>query len=153
MIGAMRKPFAALLLTAALTLPAVATAGPPSASETAAMRKTIDDSAVAWNRGDLTGFMESYEHSPDTVMVGSTGLRRGWTTLRDHYEKAYGGKKGFGVLTFSDFEATALGSDYAVLYGRYHLMRPDATKEDTGVFDLVMHRTPKGWRILSDHTS
>ena len=117
------------------------------------MRKTIDDSAVAWNRGDLTGFMESYEHSPDTVMVGSAGLRRGWTTLRDHYEKAYGGKKGFGVLTFSDFEATELGPDYAVLYGRYHLMRPDATKEDTGVFDLVMHRTPKGWRILSDHTS
>ncbi len=117
------------------------------------MRKTLTDSAVAWNRGDLDQFMDSYEHSPATVMVGSKGLIRGWGMLRGHYRQAYGGKKGFGVLSFSDFEATALGPDYAVLYGRYHLMRPAATKEDTGVFDLIMHRTRSGWRIVSDHTS
>ncbi|CAN5275710.1 nuclear transport factor 2 family protein [soil metagenome] len=153
MIAAMPKHLLPVLLAAATIVPAAALAAPPAAHDAAAMRKTVDDSAVAWNRGDLNGFMESYEHSPATVMVGSKGLMHGWDTLRDHYQQAYGGKKGFGALSFSDFEATALGRDYAVLYGRYHLMRPDATKEDTGVFDLVMHKTPKGWRILSDHTS
>ena len=73
--------------------------------------------------------------------------------MRDRYRRHYGGAEGLGALTFSDLEETPLGPGYAILYGRFHLSRPGAPGEDTGVFDLVMRRTPQGWRIVSDHTS
>ena len=136
----------ALLLAAA---PAVTKAG----GDLPAMTRVLQDSAAAWRRGDLDGFMASYERSPQTAFVTSSGVVRGWEALRDRYRKRYGGAGGLGALTFSDLEETVLGHDYAILYGRFHLLSPGASKEDTGVFDLVMHRTPDGWRILSDHTS
>ena len=143
-----------LLLAAAFALAASsARAAPPAPADAAAIRRTIDDSAAAWNRGDLTAFMESYEHAPDVAFVTPKGVLRGWEPMRERYRKNYGQGKSLGALSFSDFEVDALGADYAVLYGRFHLMRPGAAKEDTGVFDLIMHRTPQGWRILSDHTS
>ena len=47
----------------------------------------------------------------------------------------------------------ALGADWALAYGRFHLVQDPAQPEQTGVFDLVLHKTPQGWRIASDHTS
>jgi len=38
--------------------------------------------------------------------------------------------------------------------GRYHLDRSQqAGGEGNGVFTLVFHRTPRGWKIILDHTS
>jgi ketosteroid isomerase-like protein len=145
----------ALLLALPLTLALATTAAaaPPPAADTAAIRKTLDDSAVAWSRGDLDGFMAAYEDSPETAFVTPQGVLRGWAPVRERYRKTYGQGNALGALSFSDFEVTALGSDYAIAYGRFHLKQPGAKAEQTGVFDLIMHRTEKGWRILSDHTS
>lgn len=147
----MLRAVALPVLIAALALPAAA--APVAPRELSALRRVMEDSAAAWSRGDLDGFMASYERSPDTAMVTSTGVVRGWRTLRDRYQRNYGGKQGLGRLSFDGLETTALGPDFAILYGRFHLMRPGAAKEETGVFDLIMHRTDQGWRILSDHTS
>lgn len=136
----------ALLLAAA---PASTTAG----GDLSSMTRVLQDSAEAWSRGDLDGFMASYERSPQTAFVTPLGVVRGWEAMRDRYRRRYGGAGGLGALTFSDLEETRLGPDHAILYGRFHLLRPGTPKEATGVFDLVMHRTPDGWRILSDHTS
>ena len=145
----------ALALSAllALSVTASALAAPATPADAVAMRKTLTDSAVAWSKGDLDGFMQSYEDSPDTAFVTPQGVLRGWEPMRDRYRKRYGQGQALGALTFSDFEATALGRDYAVLYGRFHLLQPGKAKEQTGIFDLIMHRTAKGWRIVSDHTS
>ena len=142
-----------LSLACLLLATAAAPAGPASGGDLPAMTRVLQDSATAWSRGDLEGFMASYERSPRTAFVTSTGVVRGWEAMRERYRKRYGGAAGLGALTFSDLEETPLGPGYAILYGRFHLTRPGAAKEDTGVFDLVMHRTRDGWRILSDHTS
>ena len=148
------RRFPALALAASLAFaaaPAFATA--PSAADSAAMQKTLTDSAVAWSKGDLDRFMASYEDSADTAFVTSKGVLRGWAPMRERYRQRYGQGQALGALTFDEFSATALGRDYAVLYGRFHLLQPGKPQEQTGVFDLIMHRTPQGWRIVSDHTS
>lgn len=151
----LRLMLRALALSAAFVLgsAACAVAAPASPTDAAAMRKTLEDSAVAWSKGDLDGFMQSYEDSADTAFVTSQGVLRGWAPMRERYRKRYGQGQALGALTFDGFEATALGRDYAVLYGRFHLLQPGKPGEQTGVFDLIMHRTAKGWRIVSDHTS
>lgn len=145
---------AALTLAAALVAPATVLAAPPPASDTAAIRKTMADSAAAWNAGDLAGFLTSYEGGPDTVFVTSKGLVQGFDAIAAHYKAGYAtGTADLGKLSFDEQEIRALGADYAVFYGRFHFMRAGQPKEDTGVFDLILHRGAKGWRILSDHTS
>jgi ketosteroid isomerase-like protein len=46
-------------------------------------------------------------------------------------------------------------AEYAVVTGNFHLDRTQkgvATKDD-GIFSLVWHKGPQGWKILLDHTS
>ena len=131
----------------------IASAPRAPADDLGDMRRVLQDSAAAWSRGDLDGFMASYERSPRTAFVTSSGVVRGWEAMRERYRRRYGGAGGLGALTFSDLAGMPLGPGYSIIYGRFHLLPPGASKEDTGVFDLVMHKTPQGWRILSDHTS
>lgn len=144
---------ALLCVTLILAAPA-ALAAPPAAVDADAIRKTMADSAVAWNAGDLAGFMASYEQGPDTVFVTPKGLVEGFDAIAAHYRAGYAtAGADLGRLSFDEQAIKALGPDYAVFYGRFHLVRAGGRKEDTGVFDLILHRSAKGWRILSDHTS
>lgn len=144
----------ALLLAVAPLAPAAALAAPPAPADAVAIRKTMADSAVAWNAGDLGGFMTSYEQGPDTVFVTSKGLVQGFDAIAAHYKAGYAtGTADLGKLSFDEQDIRSLGPDYAVFYGRFHLVRAGKPKEDTGVFDLILHKGAKGWRIVSDHTS
>jgi ketosteroid isomerase-like protein len=59
-----------------------------------------------------------------------------------------------GKLDFSGLEVTLLGPDYANVVGKFHLARTAQGGGDaSGVFTLLFHRTPAGWRIIQDHTS
>ena len=137
----------ALFLAAAVA----ATTPPPSAAVIA----VIQASARDWNAGDLDGFMRSYEDSPDTVFVTKAGPVRGYKTIHDRYQKNYGGKPSgaLGQLSFTDLDVRPMGARWAVAYGRFHLVTDAGKPEQTGVFDLIFHKTPAGWRIASDHTS
>jgi ketosteroid isomerase-like protein len=44
--------------------------------------------------------------------------------------------------------------EYAVVTGNYHLDRTQkgATAKDDGLFSLVWHKGPQGWKIVLDHT-
>ena len=46
----------------------------------------MQDSAKDWSRGDLPGFMRSYENAPDTAYVTPQGLIRGYDALTSHYK-------------------------------------------------------------------
>ena len=63
-------------------------------------------------------------------------------------------------VTFSAIDVRLLpGSNgevrYAVVTGRFHLQRSEhgAAPQDDGVFSLLWHKTPAGWKIILDHTS
>lgn len=121
----------------------------PSAD--AALRALLTAQAADWNRGDIDAFMRGYWNSRETTFAGTSGVSRGWQTVLDHYHKNYPDRAAMGHLDFSEIEITPLGSDAALILGRWHLNR-DAGPVG-GIFTLVARRFPEGWRIIHDHTS
>jgi ketosteroid isomerase-like protein len=117
----------------------------------AAIRAVLDAQSDAWNRGDIEGFMDGYARSAGTVFVSGDNVTRGWQTVLDRYKKNYDSREKMGTLTYSDLEITPIGSNDAVVLGRWHLQR--AHDQPQGRFSLIMRRTKQGWKIIHDHTS
>jgi len=155
-------PAAALLMAAALFMAACGGGNPtpidgslPAAPAAEEMRATLVESADAWNRRDLDGFMEPYLRSPDLTFSGSGGVRRGFDSVVERYRASYfQAEAPLPSLRFEDLETRDLGRDHALMLGRYILLDPTTGEQmDTGFFTLVWVRTRAGWRILHDHTS
>jgi ketosteroid isomerase-like protein len=142
-------------VAALLTLFLIAAASGQSTSSNqksiAAIRAVLDAQALAWNRGDIEGYMDGYDRSPNTVFVSGDRLTRGWQTVLERYKKAYDTREKMGVLTFSDVEITLVSKDAAIVLGRWHLKR--SKDEPHGRFTLLFRKTKAGWRIVHDHTS
>lgn len=117
----------------------------------AAIRAVLDAQRDAWNRGDLAGYMDGYDRSPNTEFVGGDTITRGWQTVLDRYKKNYNSREKMGVLTFSEVGITMLSKDAALVLGRWHLKR--AKDEPHGTFSLLFRKTKAGWRIVHDHSS
>lgn len=123
----------------------------PTADPNVEIRKVLQTQQEAWNRGDIEGFMNGYARLDSIVFVSGDDVTRGWETVHQRYKTKYSDRAKMGSLTFSDLEIPLLGSDSAVVLGRWQLDR----KEDRphGRFTLVLRRTTDGWRIVYDHTS
>jgi len=117
----------------------------------AAIRAVLDAQAAAWNRGDIEGYMNGYDRSPNTEFVGGDSITRGWQEVLDRYKKRYDTREKMGTLTFSDLEITILSNDAALALGRWRLKR--ANDEPHGTFTLLFRKTKAGWRIVHDHSS
>jgi ketosteroid isomerase-like protein len=115
------------------------------------IRAVLTAQQQAWNRGDIPAFLEGYWKSPELTFAGSDGIVRGYDGLLERYRKSYPGKAHMGELEFSQLEIRPLGSDSALVLGHWHLKR--TIGDAGGVFSLVFHRFPVGWRIIHDHTS
>jgi ketosteroid isomerase-like protein len=122
-----------------------------NAKTEAAIRAVLDAQASGWNRGDLEGYMDGYDRSPNTEFVGGDNITRGWQQVLDQYKKRYNSREKMGVLTFSDLEITVLSKDAALVLGRWRLKR--ANDEPHGTFSLLFRKTKAGWRIVHDHSS
>ncbi len=105
-----------------------------------------------WNRGDVRAFMEGYEKSDSVTFVGAT-ISRGWDKVLARYLDKYPTADKMGSLTFSGVEIKMLGADYASALGRFSLKRSKEGGGDaTGLFTLLLRKTPAGWKIVLDHT-
>jgi ketosteroid isomerase-like protein len=117
----------------------------------AAIRAVLDAQSAAWNRGDLAGYMDGYDRSPDTEFIAGDTITRGWQTVLERYQKKYDSREKMGVLTYSEVEVKVLSTDAAFVLGRWSLKR--ASDEPHGTFSLLFRRTKAGWRIVHDHSS
>jgi uncharacterized protein (TIGR02246 family) len=125
-------------------------ADPPQ--ERAAIQRLLDDQADAWNKGDLVGFMKGYLESDDLSFFSGNTKTKGWKATLERYQKKYQGEgKEMGKLSFKEMSIELLGNDSALVRGRYHLRLKSDTP--TGIFTLILRKTPAGWRIIHDHTS
>jgi beta-aspartyl-peptidase (threonine type) len=115
------------------------------------IRAVMSAQVAAWNRGNIDGFMAGYARSDTTEFVSGDKVTRGWQTVRDRYRKKYDSREKMGRLTFSDIKITPIGSDAALVLGRWQLVRPN--DKPHGIFTLLFRRIPAGWRIVHDHTS
>jgi ketosteroid isomerase-like protein len=120
-------------------------------ADKAAIMAVLNAQQAAWNRADVDTFLVGYWHSPELTFSGSNGVSRGWDGVMARYKKNYPDQAAMGHLDFSELEFRFLGSDAALVLGRWHLERD---KGDVGgVFSLVWQRFPDGWKIIHDHTS
>lgn len=114
----------------------------------------LEASAAAWNRGDLTAFLEDY--AEDASFVTGAGLVHGREALRAVYERAYW-REGQGprdALRYEDLDIRATGPGAAVAFGRFILHdRESGESTATGTFSLTLRGTANGWKIVHDHSS
>ena len=118
-----------------------------------AIRKMMDDSVAAWNRGDPHAFSQFYEDSPQTTFMGEAVVRGGQKAIEDRYRKAYPTREAMGKLSMSELEVRPLGTGFALVTGRFELQVAGKAKDPWGRFTLVVRQTPGGWKIIHDHTS
>jgi ketosteroid isomerase-like protein len=107
----------------------------------------------AWNKKDLDGFMKGYWNSPDLTFFSGDHIASGWQGALERYRKTYqSAGKEMGTLDFYDLRIEPLGADSAFVRGAWHLTMTDG-KTPHGLFTLVFHRFPEGWKVIHDHTS
>jgi uncharacterized protein (TIGR02246 family) len=129
-------------------------AAPTAPSPRAAIEAALARSAAAWNAGDSARFMDLYSSSPDTSFVVPEGVIRGKSAIADHYFKAFDFSNAAkrGTLNIDTVDFRPLGSDHALLIGRYHLRYPDG-KEASGMTSVVFRKEAGGWKMIADHSS
>jgi ketosteroid isomerase-like protein len=150
-----RLPRLVPLMLVAVLVCGIARAAPPSSAATdqTAIRKVLDAQMEAWNRGDVTTFMQGYDNAATTTFVGKT-VAHGYANVLARYQKNFGSHEKMGTLNFTDIEITPLDPQISTVTGRYHLARTSSGGGDaSGIFSLVFKKTPAGWKIVLDHTS
>src|SRR5579875_1695322 len=98
-----------------ITLIAVAATFMASAQtkEEAAIRKLLTAQTVAWNKGDLEGFMQTYWHSDSLMFIGKSGIKWGWENTLNNYRKGYPDTAAMGQLSFDIITIKPLSPQYA----------------------------------------
>jgi ketosteroid isomerase-like protein len=140
-----------LAATGLLLLVAGTSRSQSEAPISSAIIAVLDSQAVAWNRGDITGYMNGYWNSDSLIFTSGGRVRRGWEATRASYLASYGSRERMGVLTFSELEVHILTAESAWVLGRWRLER--AGDSPGGIFSVVLRKFSGGWKIVHDHTS
>jgi ketosteroid isomerase-like protein len=142
--------FAVLAALAVALGPARGTASNDARATVEHVLRTQQD---AWNRHDLNGFMAGYWNSPELTFFSGAKQTSGWHATLDRYRSTYNSPgHEMGRLEFSGLRIEMLGPEAAFVRGEWHLTMPDG-KSPHGLFTLVFHKFPEGWKIVHDHTS
>jgi ketosteroid isomerase-like protein len=115
----------------------------------AGIKAVLDAQKAAWNAKKLDGFMDSYWKSKDLTFLSGAKVLHGWGAVRNRYQKDYPSEK-MGTLDFSNLEIRLLGKSFAYVLGQWAL--DIGGEKKGGAFTLILRHTPKGWRIMHDHT-
>ena len=116
------------------------------------VRAVLDAQVAGWNRGDLSGFLATYRHSPDLTFFSGGSVVKGFAAVQARYQKRYGESTAtMGQLRFEDIEVIMLGPDAAAARGRFRLEMKDSSP--TGLFTLLLRKSAGRWEIVHDHTS
>ena len=136
------------------TLLAIALLAGLAAAQTPDLEALMRTSEAAWNRGDLESFVLDYDDSPETTFIGRTLTRGNRQAVLDRYRKGYPTRAAMGTLTYSEMQVREVSDGVIIMIGRFSLKRAvDAGGDAAGRFTLVWKRTPKGWKIIHDHSS
>ena len=139
---------AVALLAAVLAVPAVAA---DWASDEADIRRQIDASVLAFNRGDLTGHLAIYDGN--VTFMTKDGPRPGVAPIEKSFRENYF-RQGRPIqqLRFEQLAVRPLGPDTALATARW-ILSGGENPEQSGWFTLVWRRMPSGWRAVHDHSS
>jgi ketosteroid isomerase-like protein len=142
-----------LILLSALAWIACQTPSPmqSDAQSIAAIQAVMDTQQVAWNRGDIDGFMQGYWASDSLRFIGKRGITFGWQSTLDNYKKSYPGTEAMGRLQFTNLSMEITGDSSAYVIGKWELFRTADTL--SGHYSLLWKCMNGRWIIVADHTS
>lgn len=116
-----------------------------------AVRALLQQQEKDWNEGNIERFMQGYLKSDQTRFASGGTITLGWQAVLERYQRTYPDRSAMGRLTFSELDVSMSSDEVAVAFGRWHLKREK--DELSGLFTLLLRKTPEGWRIFHDHTS
>ena len=121
------------------------------AQDKQAIIKVLETQRIAWNNGDIDGFMQGYWKSDSLMFVGRDAPVYGWQKTLDRYKRSYPDRAAMGKLTFNILKVDLLDKTNAFMLGAWHL---DREKDAPGGYFTLWFRKIKGvWVIVVDHTS
>lgn len=121
------------------------------AQDKKAITNLLEKQRLAWNRGDLEGYMNGYWKSDSLLFVGKDGPKYGWKTTLENYKKNYPDDDAMGTLTFNILQINVIDIKNAFVLGAWDLKREK--DEPKGFFTLWLRRIRGEWKIVCDHTS
>jgi len=110
--------------------------------------KVILAQQAAWNTGDLDRYVSFYKDAPDTEAI-LAGPTIGLAAIRSAYHLNFPNRDSMGAIEDSEVNVRALGDNFAIATGKYHLMRTKKAGGDAiGTFTQVFEKTSAGWQII-----
>jgi hypothetical protein len=116
-----------------------------------AIRRLLDEQAVAWNRGNIEDFMKGYWKNDSLMFIGKSGITYGWKNTLNNYKKNYPDTAAMGKLSFNIIAVKQLSFQYFHVAGKWHLQR--SIGDLSGYFTLVFKKIEESWVIIADHSS
>lgn len=120
-------------------------------ADEAALRRLLQESADAFNAGDLPGHLASYDDR--VTFMTKDGPRPGVAPIEEAFrERYFKDGKPKQQLRFEREDLRFLSADVALVTGRYVLSGGDEP-EQSGWFTTIWTRTLQGWKVVHDHSS
>src|SRR4028118_2170018 len=82
-----------------------------NADETA-IRKLLEDQTIAWNKGSIEDFMRGYWQNDSLMFIGKNGVKYGYETTLENYQKNYPDTIARGKLYFHLVQVKKLSKEY-----------------------------------------
>ncbi len=115
------------------------------------IRALLDQSAEAWNRGDLDGHLA--DNADSISFMTGKGPVTGKDTTADILRRAFfRDGRPIQSLRFEQVAIRSLGDRHALVVGRF-VLAGGGEPERSGWFSTVWERRPEGWRVIHDHSS
>ena len=111
----------------------------------------LSRSLDAWNRHDIDGFLESFWHSDDLLVVVDGESVRGWDLLSKAYHTGYPNPDEMCKLTIDRAQVQMLAPDLGFVLAWYTAVFPK--KKEFGTSTIILRKFSEGWRIIISHTS
>ena len=116
-----------------------------------AVRHLLHEQTIAWNAGDVDGFMKGYWQNDSLLFIGKNGPKYGYQTTLDNYKTSYPDAATMGKLRFTLLHVNRLSPGYFFVTGQWHLTRKMGDVQ--GHFTLLVKKFGDRWFIVSDHSS
>jgi ketosteroid isomerase-like protein len=115
------------------------------------IRSMLDQSAAAWNRGDLDGHLA--DNADSISFMTRNGPIVGKSRTADALRRSFF-KDGKPVqqLRFEQVTIRRLGQDHALVVGRF-VLEGGGEQERSGWLSPLWERQDAGWRVIHDHSS
>jgi ketosteroid isomerase-like protein len=111
----------------------------------------LDKQTAAWNRGDITAFMDGYWESDSLMFIGKSGITYGWQPTLENYKRGYPDTASMGKLAFTILHIKSLVKDCYFVVGKWQLTR--SIGDIGGHYTLLFKKIKSKWVIVADHSS